>query len=610
MFSPQSKRARTGVSKHPLTEAKNVLIYGPWACLETEKLSSRAKDTVRNELTLQPFVFSPTAQTQPQSIHAFTTMNRGKYLCVPRAYYKKHCRPVEEHESYRVQLGPHEAVQDTLSFHGDLRNEDQRRFVRNLSSFLQRQGPSGGAVALGSGEPGCGKTACFLYLWVNVLRLKALVIVRGLPIVSQWGYAVKKFVPEARVGIIHQNTWEIQGRDIVIASADTLAARAERFHPRLWNCFGVVCFDEAHHLVASTLIRVHNRCMRARYCISLTGTPDRKDGLTKELGYYTGPNVAFMKNKEVVHVHRLVFAGGQQNVSEYHYGPMKGKYNSARMLNDLSEDGRRTSYLIDLLTQCIFAGRKVLVLSSRCSLRETLENLLLENIRSWQGQGRALPDAARPTHPPLKITGPKLTASDQRVKRYRKALDDLYLKTHQTTQISEGSHEDEITKVRNKLEELRSKMKPEEIQKADNHLGPENTIIPAIGPDHTQEPIPIPFVGVLRAQDKAIDREWKYKSRVVIATYDMAREALDIPGLDTLMFATPAVDVRQAIGRIRRGTAQTLETTERQEYISPWLYKACGIVIDIVDPFASFGSWSEKRRRFYESERDYIKMIS
>lgn len=40
--------------------------------------------------------------------------------------------------------------------------------------------------------------------------------------------------------------------------------------------------------------------------------------------------------------------------------------------------------------------------------------------------------------------------------------------------------------------------------------------------------------------------------QVILATYQMAQEALDIPDLDTLVLATPMKDVEQAVGRILR----------------------------------------------------------
>ena len=56
--------------------------------------------------------------------------------------------------------------------------------------------------------------------------------------------------------------------------------------------------------------------------------------------------------------------------------------------------------------------------------------------------------------------------------------------------------------------------------------------------------------------------------KVIIATYAMAEEGLDIKTLTTLIMATPKVDVTQAVGRILR----------KEQEVYP-------IVIDVVDLF-------------------------
>lgn len=595
-------------SQHPLAAVQQVYVSGPWAIVQVDSISSETRQAIVRDLTLEPCVFAAGGRKQGEPIPAYMYIDEGKSLCVPRAYYHKFKRPIDEHESYRVALGNGDPVSEKVRFTGMLRNEDQHRFVRDLSDFLSRHARSGGAIALGSGEPGCGKTACFLHIWSTTLKRKALIIVRGLPIVHQWVYAVRKFVPEARVGIIHQNTWEIAERDIVIASADTLSSRACQVKSSLWKLFGVVCFDEAHHLVASTLVRVYTSCMRARYCISLTGTPDRKDGLTKELEYFTGPNVAFMKNKEVIHVHRLVFSGGQERISEYHYGPAKGKYNDQRMLNYLVEDTARLTFLTDLLVECIFAGRKVLVLSSRCSLREALEVSVEQAIQSWLDQGRHLPEKATQKRHPLRVSSPKLSASDRRIFKYQKALDALFLEQFRKTDLSDAETSSIASRHEELLQTLGSRMRPDEIECARRRQSRGKVGVPDVEDATDLEPIQVPCIASLRATDKAVDRQWKFHARIIIATYEMAREALDVSGLDTLMFATPVVDVRQAVGRIRRGTAQKLDTHDPSPYIRAYLQKPCGIVLDVIDPFGPFEKWAEKRALFYRSQRKFIEM--
>lgn len=77
--------------------------------------------------------------------------------------------------------------------------------------------------------------------------------------------------------------------------------------------------------------------------------------------------------------------------------------------------------------------------------------------------------------------------------------------------------------------------------------------------------------------------------RVVIATYAMAEEGLDIKSLNTLIMATPKVDVTQAVGRILRKKESN------------------ALVIDIVDQHALFERHWGKRRAFYRKQNFEIK---
>jgi len=72
--------------------------------------------------------------------------------------------------------------------------------------------------------------------------------------------------------------------------------------------------------------------------------------------------------------------------------------------------------------------------------------------------------------------------------------------------------------------------------------------------------------------------------QVIIATYSMAAEALDIKTLTTLIMATPKTDIEQAVGRILR-----------ERHGSP-------VVVDIVDEHSTFKNQWAKRKSFYKKQ--------
>jgi superfamily II DNA or RNA helicase len=71
---------------------------------------------------------------------------------------------------------------------------------------------------------------------------------------------------------------------------------------------------------------------------------------------------------------------------------------------------------------------------------------------------------------------------------------------------------------------------------------------------------------------------------VIIATYSMAAEALDIKTLTTLIMATPKTDIEQAVGRILR-----------EKHGTP-------IVVDIIDKHQPFQNQWQKRKSFYKKQ--------
>lgn len=87
------------------------------------------------------------------------------------------------------------------------------------------------------------------------------------------------------------------------------------------------------------------------------------------------------------------------------------------------------------------------------------------------------------------------------------------------------------------------------------------------------------YVGGMKEKDLKSTEQ----CRVVIATYAMAEEALDIKTLTTLVMATPKTDVQQAVGRILRSKHSS----------------ARPIVVDITDTHDVFKRQWKKREKYY-----------
>jgi len=95
------------------------------------------------------------------------------------------------------------------------------------------------------------------------------------------------------------------------------------------------------------------------------------------------------------------------------------------------------------------------------------------------------------------------------------------------------------------------------------------------------------YKGLKMSKDaKLAEREAAKRRPIILATYQMASEATDIPWLDTCILASPRSDVVQIVGRIRR------------EYPN----KKTPVVFDIVDKdCAVFAAYAGKRQQWYKS---------
>lgn len=94
------------------------------------------------------------------------------------------------------------------------------------------------------------------------------------------------------------------------------------------------------------------------------------------------------------------------------------------------------------------------------------------------------------------------------------------------------------------------------------------------------------YVGGMK-QHALLETESK---QIVLATYAMAAEALDIKSLNTLVMVSPKTDIIQSVGRILR------TNTDGK------------IIVDIIDSHDVFKNQWKKRRAFYKKSNYHIKM--
>lgn len=190
------------------------------------------------------------------------------YLEVPRGFVMKDKHSFEDLSIERTVSFP--------SFLLTLRDTQEQAY----KSYIEDT--SKGLIVMQTGK---GKSILGLYI-AFALKQKTLIIVHKDDLVDGWKKDANLcFSNELETGLIKAKK-RIIGDQITISTIQTLNRCSEEELNKLYNEFGLVIIDEAHHISASTYSLVNN--FRACYKIGLTATPEREDGLKDIMNLYLG----------------------------------------------------------------------------------------------------------------------------------------------------------------------------------------------------------------------------------------------------------------------------------------------------------------------------------
>lgn len=150
-----------------------------------------------------------------------------------------------------------------------------------------RRAKSCGVVIL---PTGAGKSLV-AQMAIEATKRSTLVVVPTIDLMNQW-YDLLLSCFEAEVGLIGGGFFEIGALTV------TTYASAFRFMERLGNQFGLVIFDECHHL-PSSVYRYAAEMSIAPFRLGLTATPERADGSERLLEDLIGPIVYRREAREL-----------------------------------------------------------------------------------------------------------------------------------------------------------------------------------------------------------------------------------------------------------------------------------------------------------------------
>lgn len=585
----------------------------------------------RRNLTVSPYVMKGFGPAHPVAYPVYRESQLR--LFVPRHYGLKQ---FGDPEAVRIGLG---TPAPRLRFAGTLRPLQKKAtdaFMSTLGPTLDAmpsvRHPHGGILAL---DVGLGKTVCALNLAARVGR-KTLVVVHKEFLMHQWHERIKEFLPGARVGLIQQKKVDVDGKDIVLAMLQSLSVR--EYDPSVLSSFGMVIADEcfpgttpiltrAGVLPISTLYgkwkdhvadpSVHpcppdvvsfnrttgefemkpltyawRKCRRDLVtvtcsCFRMSCTPEHKVLTTRgyvaahallpgDLAiakYNTGPGTLRIESVSPIHI----------NPSPYVYDIEVGdNHNFVVAAKRTGGVGMVVSNCHHLSSETFsralpkISARVTLGLSATPTRKDGLTKVF-----KWY-LGDIVFKASRPSNDAVhkRAWAVRLDAEaagygavkHTRIGNVNTAamVNQIAAHTPRTAFIADLALAIVASDPMRQVMILSGRRR---------HLDDiHGAIIATVPPEERHGLASVGYyVGGMNQTDLKVSEE----CRVVLATYSMAAEGLDIKTLNSLILATPMSDVTQAVGRILR---------KENAACPPW-------VVDIVDDFSVFQRQATTRRR-------------
>jgi len=433
------------------------------------------KDVITNlkkELNVSPIIMSPMNSKDGNKEYPLYLESDNK-IYLPKCYgLEKFGKPIHDNLPSGLDC-------PNLIFKGSLR-DIQKIPIENFIQSAENPEKLGGIISV---PCGFGKTIMAIYV-ACYFKKKTLFISHKDFLNEQFISSVKEFVPSCKIGKIKQNKIDVEGKDIVIATLQSLAIRD--YEQSLFKDFGLVIVDECHHIASEVFSRAFRK-MNIRISLGLSATLNRKDGLRKVFEWYLGKSVYNFKidknsSEMMVQIHKYFASSNEYSAIKTFYN---GQPNIVSSINNICNYKPRTILIIDILKGILDVDkdRKVLILSERKNQLRDIEELLKDNGMFDYGY----------------------------------------------------------------------------------------------------------YIGGMKMSDLDISAT----KQIILATYQMSSEGLNIPTLNTLILASPIGDIQQSVGRILR------EKKENRKYTP--------LCIDIYDELSVVKSKGFRRLKYYKSNGYIIK---
>ena len=501
--------------------------------ISKDELTIEEQKQIRNDLMIKPFIMTGDQKIFP----AYRESSKNFY--VPHYYgIDKFGIPKE----YKLSEG-HDI---NVEFVGQLRDYQ----IPVINKFIQHCITSGFGGGLLELYCAWGKTAGTLKI-ISELKKKTIVIVHKEFLMNQWIERIQQFLPGARIGKIQGPIIDVEDKDIVLCMLQSLISKD--YDVSLFKQFGLTIVDEVHHIASQSFSNSLFKVV-TKYMLGLSATMDRKDGSTYVFKMFLG-NVIYKSEKKtesMVEVRAITYKVNDDDFNETILD-YRGKPQNSSMISKLCEYNRRTEFIIKTLCDFISVPLVENIADSipNCGLcnknnnyliRNTCCNtvqycmLCMENIELAKGKNE------RPKCPNCK-----------KVLKYEQN----YIENPNVKPL-EQTHTIVMAHNLNILHYMYKKFVCKNLASVGYYVG-----------------------GMSEIELKKTE-----KKQVILSSYQMCSEGLDIPTLNAAFFITPKTDVIQSVGRVLRA---------KHAFSHPIIY-------DMVDSHDVFQRQWLKRKAYYKKQ--------
>lgn len=372
-------------------------------------------------------------------------------------------------------------------------------------------------------KPGEGKTSMAIGL-ICKLKQKTLILVQKDVMIKQWHDALLQLtnLKPNEIGLLKRGKF-IDGK-VVIGSQHSLMNST--FGKEINDLFGFKIQDEAHKTPAPMFLKSNVR-FRTEYHLGLSATPKREDGLEEMYYYYVSKNIVAHKNSRSMQSNYRVYKylTKKEWIEPHYVIPYK-----TQLINNIVADDRRISFIMEILRR--HKSRKIVILGER------IPHL------------KAIMDIAMHEFPDKNIM--RFFGAETEKKRYQQVVWNFKSKGQYKVKLSDGT---KTTLVITNLTRDKSVM---------------NYVLEGQGQYFVNAE------AVLNTKHHPLKRyvEKKWKNRItkledvvdpsleelktadwIFATQRKMADAVDIPNLNTILYATPfgsGTLLEQSKGRVER----------------------------------------------------------